>query len=162
MKKAKLEKATFAAGCFWHVQGDFSKIKGVKKTVVGYTGGTLKNPTYNDVCTGRTGHAESVKVTFDPSVVSYEKLLDHFWDMHNPTTLNRQGLDIGTQYRSAIFYHNEKQKKIAEESKKELEASGKYRKNIVTEIVPAKTFYKAEEYHQNYLHKNKLNICLRM
>ena len=149
-------KATFGAGCFWHVEDLLSKTKGVKSTTVGYTGGQLPNPTYEEVCTDKTGHAEAVEVEYDPNEISYEELLDVFWNNHNPTTLNRQGPDIGIQYRSAIFYHDEKQKEIAEKSKQSLETSGKYQNPIVTEIVPAPTFYKAEEYHQKYFKKNGL------
>jgi len=155
----KLEKATFAAGCFWGVEEAFRKTKGVVDTDVGYTGGTTENPTYKQVCTGRTGHAESVLVYFDPSKVSYDELLDVFWKIHDPTTLDRQGPDIGNQYRSAIFYHNEKQKEIATESKNKLQSSGKYKREIVTEINPATTFYMAEDYHQQYLEKNGLAGC---
>ena len=155
----KTEKATFAAGCFWGVEETFRKTKGVVGTMVGYTGGTMKNPTYEDVCTDETSHAEAVQVEFDPKIISLEELLDIFWQNHNPTQLNRQGPDIGTQYRSAIFYHNEKQKKAAIKSKEILDKSGKYSKPIVTEIVPAVDFYKAEEYHQRYLEKRGLKIC---
>lgn len=154
-----MEKATFAAGCFWGVEAAFRQIEGVLSTRVGYTGGTWKNPTYKDVCTGKTGHAEAVEVTFDPSIVSYEKLLDVFWKIHDPTTLNRQGPDIGTQYRSAIFYHNEEQKKKAIESRDKLQQSGKYKKDIVTDIVPASEFYEAEEYHQRYFEKHGYSSC---
>jgi peptide methionine sulfoxide reductase msrA/msrB len=147
-KKKKTEVATFAAGCFWHVQEEFDKVRGVVRTTAGYVGGTKKNPTYEEVSSGRTGHAESVRVEFDPSIVSYDKLLDAFWRMHDPTTKNRQGLDIGTQYRSVIFFHDKKQEKAAKESK---ERMGKnYKKQIVTEIVLAGEFYPAEEYHQKY------------
>ena len=155
----KLEKATFAAGCFWGVEEAFRKTKGVVDTVVGYTGGFTENPTYKEVCTGRTGHAESVLVTFDPSQISYEELLDIFWNIHDPTTLNRQGPDIGNQYRSAIFYHNENQRIAAIASKERLQNSGKYKREIVTEIKPAMTFYMAEDYHQQYLEKNGLAGC---
>ena len=147
-------KATFGAGCFWHVEDLLSKTKGVKSTQVGYIGGTLPDPTYEEVCTDRTGHAEAVEVEYDPNEISYEELLDVFWNNHNPTTLNRQGPDIGIQYRSAIFYHDEKQKEIAEKSKSELDSSGKFNDPVVTEITPAPTFYKAEEYHQKYFKKN--------
>ena len=147
-------KATFGAGCFWHVEDLLHKTKGVKSTAVGYIGGQLPNPTYEEVCTDKTGHAEAVEVDYDPDKISYKELLDVFWENHNPTTLNRQGPDVGIQYRSAIFYHNEKQKEIAENSKKSLEKSGKYDSPIVTEIVPAPTFYKAEEYHQKYFKKH--------
>ena len=147
-------KATFGAGCFWHVEDLLSKTKGVKSTQVGYIGGTLPNPTYEEVCTDRTGHAEAVEVEYDPDEISYEELLDVFWNNHNPTTLNRQGPDVGIQYRSAIFYHDEHQKEIAEKSKSQLNSSGKFSNPIVTEITPAPTFYKAEEYHQKYFKKN--------
>jgi len=150
-----MEKATFGAGCFWHVEAAFQKVKGVTSTTVGYTGGKLRSPTYEDVCTDKTEHAEVVQITYDPSKVSYEKLLEIFWNIHDPTQLNRQGPDTGTQYRSVIFYHNEQQKKIAEESKKKL----KYKKPIVTEITKAKEFYPAEEYHQKYLEKHGLKTC---
>lgn len=147
-----LEKATFGAGCFWGIEKAFSKVKGVVNTLVGYSGGDFP-ATYKDVCTGKTGHAEVVQIEFDPNIISYEKLLDVFWNIHNPTTLNRQGPDIGTQYRSVIFYHDEDQEKIAKESIKKLEESRKYKSKIVTQIEPAKEFYKAEEYHQKYLEK---------
>ena len=153
------ELATFGAGCFWGVEVAFRNVKGVKDALVGYLGGTMANPTYKDVCTGRTGHAEVVQVEFDPAEVSYEKLLDVFWENHNPTTLNRQGPDVGTQYRSAIFYHSDEQKRIAEESKARMTASGKFSRPIVTEITPATTFYKAEDYHQRYLEKRGLASC---
>jgi len=155
-----MEKATFGAGCFWGVEARFRKVKGVIDTVVGYTGGTTKNPTYKDVCTNKTGHAEVVQVTYDPSIVSYEELLEYFWDMHNPTTLNRQGWDIGTQYRSAVFYHDEEQREKALKFKEKLDKLGKYKKPIVTEIVPISEFYRAEEYHQRYNEKNKKSISL--
>ena len=147
-------KATFGAGCFWHVEDLLNKIKGVTSTAVGYIGGQLQNPTYEEVCTDKTGHAEAVEVEYDPDEISFEELLDVFWSNHNPTTLNRQGPDIGNQYRSAVFYHDEKQKEIAENSKQILEKSGKFDNPIVTEIVPAPTFYKAEEYHQKYFKKH--------
>ena len=150
-------KATFGAGCFWHVEDLLSKTKGVKSTRVGYTGGQLPNPTYEEVCTDRTGHAEAVEVEFDPEEISFEELLDVFWNNHNPTTLNRQGPDVGIQYRSAIFYHDEKQKEIAEKSKLSLSESGRYGNPVVTEIVPAPTFYDAEEYHQKYFKKHGLS-----
>ncbi len=146
-------KATFGAGCFWHVEDLLSKTKGVKSTQVGYTGGQLPNPTYEEVCTDKTGHAEAVEVEYDPNEISYEELLDVFWNNHNPTTLNRQGPDVGIQYRSAIFYHDEDQKEIAEKSKQSLETSGRFENPVVTEIVPAPTFYRAEEYHQKYFKK---------
>lgn len=146
----KTETATFAAGCFWGVEETFRKTKGVVNTMVGYTGGNMKNPSYEDVCSDETGHAEAVQIEFDPKKVSYEKLLDIFWQNHDPTQLNRQGPDIGSQYRSAVFYHNEKQRKAALKSKEMLGKSGKYNKPIVTEILPAADFYRAEEYHQKY------------
>ena len=150
-------KATFGAGCFWHVEDLLRKTKGVKSTQVGYIGGKLSNPTYEEVCTDTTGHAEAVQVEYDPNEISYDELLQVFWNNHDPTTLNRQGLDIGNQYRSAIFFHDEEQKKIAQKSKEELEKSCKLHKPIVTEIVPAPTFYKAEEYHQKYFQKHGLS-----
>lgn len=152
-KKNKLQLATFGAGCFWHVEEAFSKVKGVKSITVGYTGGKLKNPTYKDVCTDKTGHAEVAQVVYDPSKVSYKELLNAFWSMHDPTTLNRQGLDVGTQYRSVIFFHTPNQEKLARKSKEEFEKSERFKNKIVTEIVPAPTFWKAEEYHQNYYQK---------
>ncbi len=154
-----MELATFGAGCFWGVEVTFRNVPGVKDAVVGYLGGTLPNPTYKDVCTGRTGHAEVVQVTYDPAEVRYDKLLDVFWENHNPTTLNRQGPDVGTQYRSAVFYHTPEQKRAAEESKALLEASARFRRPIVTEITPASTFYLAEDYHQRYLEKRGLASC---
>ena len=147
-------KATFGAGCFWHVEDLLNKTKGVNSTSVGYIGGQLPNPTYEEVCTDKTGHAEAVEVDYDPNEISFEELLDVFWSNHNPTTLNRQGPDVGIQYRSSIFYHDEKQKEIAEKSKQELEKSGKFDNPVVTEIVPAPIFYKAEEYHQKYFKKH--------
>ena len=160
-RRKSMEKATFAAGCFWHVEEAFRHLKGVHSTTVGYMGGTLKNPTYEDVCTDKTGHAEVVEVTFDPQIISYDVLLATFWNIHDPTTRNRQGPDVGTQYRSAIFYYNPKQKVAAERSKKNLEHSGKYIKKIVTEITEATIFYPAEEYHQQYLAKHGLAACPR-
>jgi peptide-methionine (S)-S-oxide reductase len=153
------ELATFGAGCFWGVEVTFRNTPGVKDALVGYLGGTLANPTYRDVCTGRTGHAEVVQVKYDLAEVSYDKLLDVFWENHNPTTLNRQGPDVGTQYRSAIFYHTPEQKRAAEESKAQLEASGRFRSPVVTEITEASTFYPAEDYHQRYLEKRGLASC---
>jgi peptide-methionine (S)-S-oxide reductase len=152
-----MHKATFGAGCFWGVEASFQKIKGVISTTVGYMGGKTKNPTYEQVCTDKTGHAEVVQITYDPSVVSYEKLLDVFWDIHDPTQKNRQGPDVGTQYRSVIFYHSEEQKKIAEDLKQK--QTNRYKKEIVTEIIPAKEFYPAEDYHQKYLEKNRIFSC---
>jgi len=150
-------KATFGAGCFWHVEDMLSKTKGVKSTKVGYIGGQLPNPTYEEVCTDKTGHAEAVEVEYDPDEISYEELLDVFWNNHNPTTINRQGVDVGIQYRSSIFYHNDEQKEIAEKSKQTLDKSGQFENSIVTEIVPSPTFYKAEEYHQKYFKKHGLS-----
>ena len=147
-------KATFAAGCFWHVEELFRKTKGVKDTQVGYIGGNLPNPTYEEVCTDKTGHAEAVEVEYDPEQISYDELLDIFWNNHDPTSLNRQGPDVGIQYRSSIFVHDESQKNSAERSKEKLNSSGKYSKNIVTEIIPAPKFFKAEEYHQKYFEKH--------
>lgn len=155
----KTEKATFGAGCFWHVQLAFEKIKGIVKTEVGYMGGKMENPTYEDVCTDETGHAEACQIEFDPKQVPYEKLLDAFFGMHDPTQMNRQGPDEGIQYRSVIFYHDEKQKEAALKSKSSLAKSKKYSKPIATAIEPAKTFYKAEEYHQQYLKKRGRFTC---
>ena len=154
-----LQTATFAAGCFWGVETLFKQTKGVVETTVGYTGGTSTDPTYRQVCTGITGHAESVQLKFDPSIVSYEELLSLFWRMHDPTTQNRQGPDVGTQYRSAIFYHNEEQRKAAERSKEEFDRSGVYVNKATTQIAPASTFYVAEEYHQDYFEKQGGGAC---
>jgi peptide-methionine (S)-S-oxide reductase len=154
------EKATFAAGCFWGVEETYRKVKGVISTTVGYTGGSTKNPTYEDVCTDRTGHAEAIQVEYDPLVVSYEDLLRVFWESHDPTTPNRQGPDFGSQYRSAIFYHNDQQKTSATASRDRLQSTGRFtKKRIVTEIVAAKEFYPAEDYHQQYLQKRGLVHC---
>ena len=150
-------KATFAAGCFWHVEDLLSKTKGVISTKVGYTGGQLPNPTYEEVCTDRTGHAEAVEVEYNPEEISFKELVNVFWNNHNPTTLNKQGPDVGIQYRSAIFYHNEEQRQIAEKSKQDLDSSNQYENPIVTEILPAPIFYNAEEYHQKYFQKNGLS-----
>lgn len=147
-------QATFGAGCFWGVEAAFRKVNGVLSTAVGYSGGTLKNPRYEDVCTDRTGHAEVVQIDFDPSQVSYENLLELFWSIHDPTTPNRQGPDVGAQYRSVIFFHNPEQKALAEASKERCQKSGRYKKPTVTEIVPAAEFYRAEEYHQRYHEKH--------
>ena len=147
-----LEKATFGAGCFWCVEAVFERIEGVQSVVAGYAGGTKANPTYKEVCTGTTGHAEVARITYDPAKVSYEKLLEVFWGAHDPTTLDRQGADVGTQYRSVIFYHDEKQKIVAEKSK--IEAQKKFRDPIVTEIKPLNHFYEAEDYHQDYFRNN--------
>jgi len=148
-------KATFAAGCFWHIEDLFRKVKGVNTATSGYTGGTMPSPSYQDVCTDRTGHAEAVQVEYDPEQVSYDELLKVFWENHNPTTLNRQGPDIGTQYRSAVFYHDPEQEKAAKEYMKKLQGSMRDKK-VVTEITPAKEFFKAEEYHQRYIEKQGL------
>jgi peptide-methionine (S)-S-oxide reductase len=154
-----MEKATFAAGCFWGVEATFRSLPGVISTRVGYTGGTLDNPTYQDVCTDRTGHAEAVEVTFDPDRIAYTDLLKVFWENHDPTSLNRQGPDTGTQYRSAIFYHNSVQESAARASKAEIEKSGVNRRPIVTVIAPAAGFWQAEDYHQQYLEKRGLAHC---
>jgi peptide-methionine (S)-S-oxide reductase len=154
-----LEIATFGAGCFWGIEETFANVPGVKSTAVGYSGGTLENPSYRQVCSGKTGHAEVVEVTYDPSEISYEDVLRVFWENHNPTTLNRQGPDVGAQYRSAIFFHNPEQEALARKSKEDLDRSGKFRKPIVTEITPASTFYRAEDYHQRYLEKRGMGAC---
>ena len=153
------QKATFGAGCFWGVEVTFRQVKGVTSAQVGYTGGTLQNPTYHDVCSGTTGHAEAVEVDYDPDLVSYEDLLDVFWNNHDPTTRNRQGPDVGTQYRSAIFFHSPEQEAAAVASKQKLGASGRFSKPIATEITLASEFYRAEEYHQQYLEKRGLAHC---
>ncbi|HIH02058.1 TPA: peptide-methionine (S)-S-oxide reductase MsrA [Thermoplasmata archaeon] len=154
------ETATFAAGCFWGVEAAFRALDGVFETSVGFSGGSVPDPTYGEVCTGKTGHAESVRVVFDPRAISYESLLEEFWSVHDPCTLNRQGPDIGTQYRSAIFYHSETQRSLAQESKALLEVSGRCgTRKVVTEILPAGPFYKAEEYHQRYLEKRGSGSC---
>ena len=154
-----MARATFAAGCFWGVEATFRQVEGVLSTAVGYTGGTLENPSYRAVCTDTTGHAEAVDVEYDPSRVTYEQLLDIFWQNHDPTTLNRQGPDFGSQYRSAIYYHDPLQGSAARQSRERLNASGRYPRPIVTEITPAATFYRAEEYHQQYLEKRGLDHC---
>ena len=151
--------ATFGAGCFWGVELTFQKIQGVISTSVGYTGGTTHNPNYEDVCTGRTMHAEVVRIEFDPAVVSYESLLDALWDCHDPTTLNRQGPDMGTQYRSVIFFHSAEQEIAAKESKANVDQSGRFGSTIVTEISQAPEYYIAEDYHQKYLEKRGLGNC---
>ncbi len=153
----KKELATFAAGCFWGIEETFRKIEGVLNTTVGYTGGTIKKPTYEQVCSGKTGHAEAILIEFNPSIVSFKQLLNTFWSIHDPTQHNRQGPDIGSQYRSAIFYHSDLQKKEAELSKQELQK--KLKKPIATEILKATEFYKAEEYHQKYIMKTGRKIC---
>ncbi|WP_143307392.1 peptide-methionine (S)-S-oxide reductase MsrA [Chitinophaga vietnamensis] len=150
----KTEKATFGGGCFWCTEAQFQELEGVIKVESGYSGGSVANPSYEQVCTGTTGHAEVIQVTYDPAKVSYEELLKAFWTSHDPTQLNRQGNDVGTQYRSVIFYHNEEQKEKAEFYKKKLQESGAYDKPVVTEIAPFKVFYKAEDYHQNYYNQN--------
>ncbi|KYK31370.1 MAG: methionine sulfoxide reductase A [Thermoplasmatales archaeon SG8-52-3] len=152
-----MKKATFGAGCFWGVEAKFQKIKGVINTKVGYMGGNLKNPTYEEVCTDKTGHAEAIQIEYDSKHISFEELLKVFWDIHDPTQKNRQGPDVGRQYRSVIFYHNLEQKKLAEKSKKQIQK--KYSKPIATEISPVKEFYPAEEYHQKYLEKQGRASC---
>ncbi|MGB8543242.1 MAG: peptide-methionine (S)-S-oxide reductase MsrA [Candidatus Acidiferrales bacterium] len=154
-----MAKATFAAGCFWGVEDAFRQVPGVTSVTVGYTGGTMKNPTYKDVCGGRTGHAEAVEVEFDPARVSYLELLAVFWKSHDPTTLNRQGPDVGSQYRSAIFFHDPQQEAAARASKDVLIKEGVFKKPIVTEITPASEFYRAEEYHQQYFEKQGIRSC---
>ena len=153
------QKATFGAGCFWGVEAAFRQVPGVVDAAVGYAGGTTENPSYREVCSDRTGHAEVVEVEYDPEVVAYERLLDVFWANNDPTTPNRQGPDVGTQYRSAIFFHSPEQEAAARASKEQLDRSGKLRRPIVTEITPAPTFYRAEEYHQRYLEKRGMAHC---
>jgi len=155
----KTEKATFGAGCFWGVEEVIKKLKGVVSTAVGYAGGIKENPTYEDVCTDETGHAEVVEIEFDPSQLKYEELLDVFWSNHNPTTLNRQGPDVGTQYRSVIFYHSAEQKAAAKVSKEKIDQGGRFRQPVVTQIEPAMKFWRAEEYHQRYLEKRGQSHC---
>lgn len=156
----KTEKATFGAGCFWGVEATFQQVKGVTSTAVGYSGGDLKNPTYADVCSGKTGHAEVLEIEFDPAQVSYDDLLSIFWEMHDPTTLNRQGPDWGEQYRSAIFYHSDAQRDTAIGSRDRAQKSDEFKnRKIVTEITPASTFYRAEDYHQRYLEKRGMASC---
>jgi peptide-methionine (S)-S-oxide reductase len=159
MEEKKLEKATFAAGCFWGVEATFRQIKGVMETSVGYTGGTTQNPNYRQVCTDRTGHAEAVQVVYDPARVSYEDLLKIFWENHDPTQLNRQGPDVGTQYRSAIFYHSPEQQQAALASKEQLTEARRFKRPIVTQILPVSEYYPAEDYHQQYLEKRGLSSC---
>ena len=154
-----MEKATFGAGCFWGVEATFRSIPGVVSTLVGYCGGKTDNPTYQDVCTDTTGHAEVVEITFDPAQLSYEQLLETFWKLHDPTTPNRQGPDVGSQYRSVIFFHSPAQEAAARAAKERLDKSGKFRNPVVTQIVPAAPFYKAEDYHQRYLEKRGLASC---
>jgi len=152
-------KATFAAGCFWGVEDAFQKVKGVTNTMVGYIGGNFNNPTYQDVCSGKTGHAEAVQIEYEPNLVSYEQLLEIFWNIHDPTTLNMQGPDVGDQYRSAIFFHNPEQEQIAKVTKEKLQDSGRFNRKIVTEITQASEFYRAEEYHQQYFEKGSVGQC---
>jgi len=154
-----MAQAAFAAGCFWGVQHEFDQVEGVKNTVAGYMGGATKNPSYKEVCADKTGHAETVHIDFDEKIVSYEGLLDIFWKIHNPTQKNRQGPDVGTQYRSVVFYYTDEQKRISEESRKKQELSGRFKKSIATEIVAASEFYPAEEYHQHYFGKNGVTGC---
>ena len=149
------QTATLANGCFWCTEAIFKRLRGVKSVLPGYSGGVVENPSYEEVCTGKTGHAESIQIEFDPTVIPYEKILDVFWHTHDPTTLNRQGNDVGTQYRSAIFYHDQKQKELAEKSKRDLEKAGVYKNPIVTEITPFKNFYVAEDYHKDYYEKHQ-------
>jgi peptide-methionine (S)-S-oxide reductase len=156
---SKTVTATFAAGCFWGVQAAFDQVNGVVSTTVGYTGGHTDNPTYKQVCTDKTGHAEAVQVVFDPSVVTFDQLLDRFWNMHDPTTRNRQGPDKGSQYRSAVFYHSPEQQAAAFASKQKLDQSGRLKRPVVTEIVPASTFWPAEDYHQKYFKKHGGGTC---
>jgi len=154
-----MAKATFAAGCFWGVEDVFAHLKGVHSTAVGYTGGTKENPSYKDVCSGDTGHAEAVELDFDPAEVSYRELLAVFFQSHDPTTLNRQGPDFGTQYRSAIFFHDPEQEATARDAKAALEKAGIFKRPIVTQIIPAAPFYRAEEYHQKYFEKTGMRSC---
>ena len=159
MNNPSYKKALFGAGCFWGVEATFRQINGVKETAVGYSGGDAENPTYREVCNGNTGHAEVVQVIYDPAVVSYDSLLNVFWNEHDPTQLNRQGPDVGAQYRSAVFYYDDEQKAAAIASKEKLHTSGTYKRPVVTEISPALTFWKAEDYHQQYLEKRGLSTC---
>lgn len=154
MDQTRLEKATFGSGCFWCTEAIFERLNGVVRVESGYSGGNVKNPTYEEVCTGTTGHAEVTQITYDSSIISFDELLEVFWKTHDPTTLNRQGNDMGTQYRSVIFYHNEEQKKLAEKYKAELDKSGAWDNPIVTEILPFAKFYPAENYHQDYYNNN--------
>ena len=156
---AQLEKATFGAGCFWGVESAFRELPGVVSAAAGYAGGHLANPSYRDVCTGQTGHAEVVELEYDPAVTSYEQLLDLFWRIHDPTQLNRQGPDFGTQYRSVIFFHSPQQEAAARNSLARLESSGRFKRRVVTQLLPAPEFWRAEEYHQRYFEKNGLKSC---
>ncbi|MBI3443348.1 peptide-methionine (S)-S-oxide reductase MsrA [Candidatus Woesebacteria bacterium] len=157
-----MEIATLAGGCFWCTEAIFQRLKGVTSVTPGYTGGHINNPSYEEVSKGNTGHAEAIQITFDPRIISYSQLLDIFWQLHDPTTLNRQGSDVGSQYRSAIFHHDENQKKVALAAKTQLEKSAMYKNPIVTEIVPFKKFYKAEKYHKDYYNQNKGNTYCRI
>jgi len=159
MEEMKRERALFAAGCFWGVEAAFRSTPGVIQTAVGYSGGHTDHPTYNDVCSGRTGHAETVEVVFDPAKVRYDQLLNVFWENHDPTTLNRQGPDVGEQYRSAVFFLTPEQEQTARASKQALQQSGRFKRDIVTEITPASTFWRAEEYHQQYFEKRGVSHC---
>jgi peptide-methionine (S)-S-oxide reductase len=159
MSEVRLKKAAFAAGCFWGVETAFRQVKGVIDTQVGYMGGSVDSPNYKLVCSGRTGHAESLELTFDPTIVSYEQLLDLFWSIHNPTQVNRQGVDVGSQYRSVIFFYDEEQREKADLSKKQMQNSGRFTKPIATEIVAASKFWRAEEYHQRYSEKHGGAAC---
>jgi peptide-methionine (S)-S-oxide reductase len=154
-----MKKATFGAGCFWGVEASFMKLEGVISTKVGYMGGNLENPTYEQVCSDKTGHVEVVQLGYDPKIISYHELLENFWNIHDPTQKNKQGPDVGTQYKSIIFYHDEEQKRIAEKSKKEINNSSKYKNEVQTEIKPSKKFWIAEEYHQKYFEKNPNSGC---
>lgn len=154
-----MEEAVFAAGCFWGVESSFAALEGVRATEVGYTGGQTDKPTYQQVCTDRTGHAEAVRVEYDPDVIPYGKLVEHFFEMHDPTTPNRQGPDVGSQYRSAIFFNSPEQEKVAREVKDKLDSDGRFGRPIVTEIVPAAPWFRAEEYHQKYLEKRGIDAC---
>ncbi|MEE4197385.1 MAG: peptide-methionine (S)-S-oxide reductase MsrA [Bacteroidales bacterium] len=154
-KNFSMELATFGSGCFWCTEAIFEKVNGVESVVSGYSGGKIKNPAYKEVCTGNTGHAEVVQISYNPRIISYQSLLEIFWQTHDPTTLNRQGADVGTQYRSVIFYHSSEQKRIAQTLKQKLDEAGIYQKPIVTEISPFESFYQAEEYHQDYYENNK-------
>lgn len=157
-----LETATLAGGCFWCTEAIFKRLKGTRSVVPGYSGGTYDNPTYEQVCSGATGHAEAIQIEFDPKIISFEKLLEVFFALHDPTTINRQGSDVGTQYRSSIFYHDDKQKQVALKVKEKIEKSGMYENSIITEIVPFKNFFKAENYHQNYYDSNKTQPYCRL
>lgn len=155
MTKMTKDIATLAGGCFWCTEAVFARLKGVISVIPGYSGGSKPNPTYDEVCSGTTDHAEAIQIKFDPTQISFEKLLDVFWQLHDPTTLNRQGTDVGTQYRSSIFYHSDDQKKVAKKSRERVEKSKMYKDKLVTEIVPFKEFYKAENYHKNYFDSNR-------